>query len=372
MIDPLFGFYQAFDKKITNKLTAFAETIPRGHHPHWNFHEEEFSRHDWRVEPKETLQALYKQRATAIREKYDHIIISYTGGADSHNAALSFVQNNLRIDALVNRFCGNRIDTANTEKCPQNEANESVWATVPQYKKLLHKQQDLKLTRWDWTEHLHREWEQNKKNVYELNHISPYSILKKKLLDICGAPLKEKIAVVYGCDKPRIIFERGRFFFLFLDDIVHNNSSWTDQLETGIDCTCEFFYWSPSAARLLIKQAHLVKKWFKENPKFMFLLNSFGSRRELYNNIVNHIIYPYHDSGIWQVAKKNNSFFQETEEWWFRDANNSFLNWQKLEDDMHHEISVMYKHSEHKTTLLQECGRFKLPGCYSKAYDLGS
>jgi hypothetical protein len=53
-----FGFYEAMGKKFTSKLHAFSTTIPKGHHPHWNFFEEDFNQHTWSIEPNQKLEDL--------------------------------------------------------------------------------------------------------------------------------------------------------------------------------------------------------------------------------------------------------------------------------------------------------------------------
>ncbi len=371
-----FGFYEAMGRAETNKLSAFAATVPKGHRPHWNFNEKEFARYDWSIEPDESLEALYKLRAKQIREKYDYVIISYSGGADSHNIAESFVRCGLRIDELINRFSANKIDLSCKEKIPENLANESIWAAIPGYKRLRYLQPDLRFTRWDWSQDIIDSWEQNKKNIYEINYPSPNANIKQRLLQHSNAKSHQDTVVIYGVDKPYIIFHEGRFYIRFLDEIVHGQVAWTDNInDANMDnTTCELFYWSPNATRLLIKQAHMVKKWFKANPGFLFLLDPFRQpNRDLYNQIVNGIVYPWHCPDVWQCAKQKRKFFTIEEKWFIsNDSSTAVANWKKIIDDMNYEISNIYKHSTVQQELSIEEGKFLLPGCYSKAYDLGT
>lgn len=68
------GFYEVDGKKYANKISAMLE-CPDDKWVHWNFNDEKFSRHDWKIEPKKTLRELYKIRAIQLREKYDKLIL---------------------------------------------------------------------------------------------------------------------------------------------------------------------------------------------------------------------------------------------------------------------------------------------------------
>ncbi|CAB4131438.1 hypothetical protein UFOVP132_86 [uncultured Caudovirales phage] len=65
------------------------------------FHDDEFSMVDWSVEPTETLDILYKERAQYIRDTNEYLILCYSGGADSTSALESFYYNGIHIDEIV-------------------------------------------------------------------------------------------------------------------------------------------------------------------------------------------------------------------------------------------------------------------------------
>jgi hypothetical protein len=93
-----FGFYKVGDLKFYSKLQALEMQQHTNICPTWHFNESTFKSIDWSIEPKESLSELYKKRAQQIREKYDYIVLWYSGGADSHNVLMSFVKNNIFID----------------------------------------------------------------------------------------------------------------------------------------------------------------------------------------------------------------------------------------------------------------------------------
>ena len=64
------------------------------------FNETVFKLIDWTVEPSQSLKELYVERCQQLRDKYDYLILSYSGGADSHEILYTFLENNIFIDEI--------------------------------------------------------------------------------------------------------------------------------------------------------------------------------------------------------------------------------------------------------------------------------
>jgi 5-bromo-4-chloroindolyl phosphate hydrolysis protein len=364
-----FGFYEAMGKRFTSKLQAFSVTIPKGHHPHWNFFEEDFNQHNWAIEPDQTLENLYKERAKKIREKYDYVILSYSGGADSYNIAQCFLKNNIRIDELVNRISGNLIDHSNKKRTADNQANESIWAAWPTYQEFKKIQPDLKFTHWNWTDDILNYWKNNKKNIYDLNSFSPNCTIKSLLFQKCHIQKHSKNpVVVYGVDKPRVFYKNEKFYMSFLDNLVNLQMPWANEENHGINH--DLFYWSPESTKILIKQGHIIKKWFKKNKELLYLLDPLMPNKDLYHGIVNSIVYPWFDKSIWQTQKQTANFFTVEERWFVNDSDHTATNnWRKIMKDYDNEVNTIYKDKLFFSE--KEKNHSILPMCYSKFYDLG-
>ena len=67
----------------------------------WIFHDDAFSKYPWHIEPEASLDQLYDARARQLREKYDYVVLSYSGGSDTHNILESFIRQGLHIDEIV-------------------------------------------------------------------------------------------------------------------------------------------------------------------------------------------------------------------------------------------------------------------------------
>jgi len=49
----------------------------------------------------ESLDFLYALRARQLREKYDYLVLYFSGGADSTNILKTFIDNNIFLDEIV-------------------------------------------------------------------------------------------------------------------------------------------------------------------------------------------------------------------------------------------------------------------------------
>ena len=92
-----FGYYRVGSDKFYSKLLAIkAQTLSQNKEfVHWHFHDDAFASKNWAVEPDISLTTLYKWRAEQLRQKYDYIVLFYSGGADSNNILDTFVNNNI-------------------------------------------------------------------------------------------------------------------------------------------------------------------------------------------------------------------------------------------------------------------------------------
>ena len=50
---------------------------------------------------RKDIDELYRQRAHQLRDKYDYVVLWFSGGADSNNVLNSFIDNDIKIDEVV-------------------------------------------------------------------------------------------------------------------------------------------------------------------------------------------------------------------------------------------------------------------------------
>ncbi len=295
----------------------------------WVFNDNEFKRHNWLIEPELTMDQLYDQRSRQIREKYDYVVLSYSGGADSHNILMSFIRQGLHIDEIV----VNTTEKANkqftvldkTNLDSKNAAAEHTFQTIPRLKEIQNLIPHTKINVLDLSDHLFdtftnagdASWVLDKREglnpamVTRFNYIHFSDIRKQFDKD-------KKIALIVGIEKPRAFIDRGRLIMQFVDRAA-NIVTVADHFKEYTNTEVELFYWSPDAVPLLIKQGHVIKKWLEVNPQQQMLWNrhSINQRitRLVHERIYRSLLYTTWDNSWWQADKAIKDWYSEFDQW---------------------------------------------------------
>lgn len=322
------GVYRVGDRVFENKVEALLESDKTNIHPTWDFHDGYFSRFDWETEPSESIDYYYRTRCQQIRDKYDHVVLHYSGGSDSHNILAHFHKSNIFVDEIlvaapIKFYDRYTIPTLSTE--PGDLHNEWYNVIKPDLEWIYKNLPKTKVTVYDYTDDMlgftvDQDWilhagEHCNPNI--INRINRYTAIDQNLYD------RRTVGHVYGVDKPQVFMTDGHWYFAFLDSILSIQSSYKPVFDRHTHVNIENFYWSPDLPQLLIKQAHLVKNFFEANHDLVRLA-TFKNRtmkdRSLYQDIVREVIYPYWRKEIFQNKKASNSFFKEFDAWFFTHA----------------------------------------------------
>jgi len=94
-------YYQVNNKTLYNPYLAYYESYRSGQHIKFNCFDAEYSKLDWTQEPAETMDELMTQHAIYLRNRYQRIVLPWSGGTDCHTIYEIFVQNNLHIDEIL-------------------------------------------------------------------------------------------------------------------------------------------------------------------------------------------------------------------------------------------------------------------------------
>jgi len=339
------GCYRVGDLKFYSKLEAIEEMQRTGIHLHWDFNEAAFSSYDWTTEPEESLEELYLARAQQIRDNYDYVILMYSGGSDSTQILHTFLKNNIKIDEVASFV--NYDLTRDKDNYLNAEIFNVALPTVEQFKEqypwINYRHIDLtKLTidffsdpknKFDW--------------IYSMNfNLNPNGTSRQGL----GLKVKEwreviesgkKMAIVWGCDKPRIVHENNKFSFRFID--ITDASASVASMAGQMPYTDELFYWSPDMAKIPIKQAHILKRYLSvdnlDNLRFVSTTRDEidlaykvvnGKKYWISVHGVNHLIYPDWDITTFTRGKTPSLIFSERDDWFFKmqDALTFKHNWE--------------------------------------------
>lgn len=375
-----YGYYVVCGKKYYNKLEAFKVAFSQGYHPHWYFHEDTFDSVDWTVEPDKDLKTLYADRAQQLRNKYNKLILSFSGGTDSSTVADTFVYNGIKLDYLLNRNLTDSLRLNGLEKHESNMHNEPVLVAQPLYEQYRKIQPDLKYVSWNYIDRMVDFWNNTPDmDPYLWNSYSPNTIIKDNILELFSHLENTSRCIIHAIDKPIIFYINGRFYMTFQDNFVcHHAPSTTSFNEKAI--TTELFFWSKDSVELLKKQAHAMKKFFKCNPHLLSLISKFPYRKiDNYREIVAAAVYDKSKLQMWQPDKANANWLLASEKWFYDNDSQALENWKKFYFAFESEANIIFK--EKASELYAENkDNFKfygeklfngLPSCYSKLYDIG-
>jgi hypothetical protein len=335
-----FGFYQVGDFKTYSKVEAIEFSKKTGQPVHWNFNELDFSSYNWTVEPAEDLKKLYQARARQIRERYDYIVLWWSGGADSYTMLRAFVDEGLFIDELATFH--NHGGDGSWDSYLNSEVKR---VAMPIAEKLLENSPNTKfrlVDHLDYQKDLYTVDDNKFDFLYKANAIfSPNQLARryirereKDYLDLFARG--KRVCFVWGMDKPRVIKEPNGKYALRIVDIVDNCvNPETQRLDRAWEHD-EFFYWSPDSKDIMAKQGHMVLRYLKNvpteelNSKWISLRgNSLGAisvvngrRYFLTNDGLHRVIYPDWDPATYSSGKHDFLLMlSPRDEWMLKDAN---------------------------------------------------
>jgi hypothetical protein len=359
------------DNKIYHGKIEAIMASEKCHKPvEYYFHDDVYSRYDWSLEPKESLEQLYRCRAQELRDQYDYLVLHFSGGYDSCNILEICMKYNIVIDEL---YLHAPLATAIKDINLQTSANlaaEIYFTTIPlaEYAKN-NFFPNIKITLHDTTPHIINFWKKAKgwHEDWRMPDFSPVNSIKQAWDDI-HIDLKKitdqgkKIGHIFGIEKPGIYYEHGQYFIRFLDQFL--NAQFPYRSTTNKNQLPQFyepFYWGDTCAEIVIKQGHAIKNYIRANrldpaktlavsgtPRHHFL------SKIIYDRKLPLLFYPDKDTA--QV--------KSMDEILLRDKNTDYyINWKTGVDEIRKTLPAHWVHD----TVGQG-----IVGIYSKSYCLGS
>jgi hypothetical protein len=330
-----FGFYQIDDFKSYSKVETIeaARKINKPNSVYWNFNDHEFSNYNWKIEPAESIKQLYQHRARQIRERYDYVVIWWSGGADSYTMLKAFVDEGLFVDELATFH--NHTGDGNWDSYLNSEVKQ---VAIPLAEKILENSPNTKfrlVDHFDYQPDLYNVDDNKFDFLYKANAVfSPNQLARryirekeKDYLDLFAQG--KKVCFVWGMDKPRITQVNGKYAMLFVDILDNCVNPETQRLDRAWE-NDEFFYWSPDSCDLLCKQGHIVKNylrnvpqhdidagWLTTNSNVLGGTKINGQMYYLTNNGLHRLIYPDWDTNTYSSGKHELLLMWSPRDDWF-------------------------------------------------------
>lgn len=313
------GHYEVAGQEYFLVREAY-EKVNHASQIHFNFHDKVFSLFARQGEPKQSLDELYRMRVAQIRNKYDHVVLCYSGGADSHNILKYFEETNTHLDEIVT------IEDSSLRGRDSVISGEVFKVALPETQRFLDRFPLTKhrlLNAKEYQDKIFFEGGFEFDPVYALSYqFKPISLLfqgwwayfiddYKKLRD-----QGKRVGIVWAIDKPRVWWDPQGYSFLFTDfhsmlghkHLTVKDTFWDD----------EPFYWTPELPMLPIKQAYVAARYMEKTVQDNFnpthgldqptncAIRSNG--RLLSYEFINPVVYPYWDPNTFTYGKERTSY----------------------------------------------------------------
>jgi hypothetical protein len=230
------------------------------------YHDDVYLKANWKIEPQQSLQELYKLRAQQIRDDYPYVILCYSGGSDSTAVLETFYYNNIHIDEIL------MVGALSQDPHDESDKNQNgclYHNAFPLLKTL--NLPNTKITTLDYTELFRdgtindfslikqygNEWMKHTGVYHSVTHLFWHDLKR-----IVGAYNAKETAVVFGTDKVIVNFdavgphvEFGNQSFCDYGDIYDSENFHRVNFFSSGENT---------SVNIMIKQAHVVERVMRE------------------------------------------------------------------------------------------------------------
>lgn len=262
--------YKVGDRFFSYKVDAGEYAARTNSKVQYLFYDETFSRIDWRHPVPYDLDMLYATRAQQLRDRYDYLILAYSGGSDSQNVLDTFIDNGIHIDEIV---IWHDKDITHTEDNRTNR--EALGVAYVRAQKIVDLNPRIKLRLIGSMQAINefysaadfdQQWQIMQPHAsvmvpqrrgYWKNQIPEY----KKLID-----QNKTVGVIWGYDRPTIKYDQtnDKFYHVFEDRVQGYQASTIDLPIDNI-----MFYWCPEMPLMTVKMAQkMVEKMRLIPPEF--------------------------------------------------------------------------------------------------------
>jgi hypothetical protein len=294
------GAYKYRNSFYSDRESLFDAMIINGdfdYYAKFYFNDDIFEKFDWTKEPQFSLDDLYKVRAKQIRDEYDYVILSYSGGSDSTEILETFLSCGLFIDEIQTVHYSELIRQMDEDTIANDESLavmlEYKRAVLPKLRRVRELSPNTKITEIDVSNYTH---EQISKNRFDYMGLTGHKTNGTGLIKPLRTNTfymhnynqqhfkgKGKVAFVRGYDKPILSIENGNLMFRFSDMPLHGVKLMRNN-EVGEMYTFEDFFWSCKMPLIPIKQSHVIKKHIERDPSLFSSIMDYNTKMIHFNN----------------------------------------------------------------------------------------
>lgn len=330
------GLYQVADKFFYSKYRAMTHSTDIKQPVKWHFNNSQFDAVDWQTRLGGDIRTLYAARARQLREKYDYLIMAWSGGGDSHQALLSFLLNDIRLDEIMVAFPFTEADKHHkadpNATGAENFLSEWQLTMKPLLDAVRMRWPDIKITLADmkWAIELGSDPEQE---ILYSNTAMPAFFTghgRWRAFESVWAQRAtehKNICTIFGVGSVHV----ERFDSWLATGFADQWCIWRSIVGASGPRKTEYFYWTPDMPEIVREQAHLMLDHFRRNPLDIGLLNwwtinawdkCWVMKQKGDNGALRHmrrtVIYPDLPGRVYQVDKPRICHLNDDWNTWFR------------------------------------------------------
>lgn len=333
------GYYLVGWKKFYNKTQALIESSKTGYDVKWSFNEDVYGKINWSTPIETPLFDIYKNRANQLREKYDYLMLYFSGGADSAAILKTFVENDIFLDEIVMQLPEpTRHHTYDpTDTSQSNFYAEIEFSAIPYLNKLKNKiNPNTKITYQDFAKPGIELLEKDNwlENVPVCTNITLSGVFRqitqlkdKHILELNDTG--KSIAQILGVDKPLVYFDGTDYYAYFMDTSTYHYVGPVDFNDSDLfkKYKTEFFFWTRDMPEIVVKQAQEIKKNCENNRFARFMASTILSRHiSEYRSTIHPVIYPHDVIMEFQADKPTSDIIRPMDSWFWETASEKVKN----------------------------------------------
>ena len=329
------GFYTVGNNAFSAKLTAVQYASRTNEPIKWNFLDDAYTSMNWRTPLRTPLRELYRIRAQQLRDKYDYLILFYSGGADSHTVLQSFIKNHIKLDEIIVTWPITQSQgkyTPSTDITSTNFISEWDFSLKPKLDWIKTNCPGIKITIVDIMANLDDE---DREDTMIIQPKYSYAAIRRTRDQ--DTILKQRyeqypnLAVITGTGPPDLVTIKGQWLALQFNEEIINSVTKSDYLPDGWIRNVEFFYCTPDFPEILREQSHVILDYLNVNPHKIGIFEShfLGGKNILPKQIgpiplgeqrrrfIKSLIYPDWDINTFQAIKAIDVYNKSEIFYWF-------------------------------------------------------
>lgn len=327
------GYWEVNNRYFFDKFECLKyATATSSNDVKYHFYDSVYQSLDWSKEPTLSLNEMYKERAQQLRDKYNYLILSFSGGADSTNILRAFIDNNIKLDEVYCEYPVPILEKLKGNITSKSNSSDLVlfeWYTAanPALKQLSETNPEIKITLHSIIEESIDMVENGELHKHKRGGSINPLIRFHRLYEIaCERSKFGTVACINGLDKPRITFnpKTEKYTSLF-SDFSNAFSEFSTYAFSEYQISIEQFYNTYDYPQINQKMAFAIKNSLINVDRTSNFYKSLLSHirndgvhvYDVHSNYFKQALYSKWNTNIWQAKKSENIFYSPLTKWFF-------------------------------------------------------